>query len=138
MTYDILKHSADEKFRAKAPTLSEVFKEATKAFSEIVGGGTGQYKHDVKVESENLEALLYDFLDELIFLQDSRGVVISHAQELTVEDLKDQGWRIEAEILVDTVKPGQEPMHVKSPTYNEMKVDHQQGEGWILEAVLDV
>ncbi len=138
MTYEILTHSADEKFRAKAQTLSKAFKEATKAFSEIVEGGTGQYRHEITVESENLEALLYDYLDELIFLQDSRGVVISHAEKLDVQDMKEKGWKIEAEVLVDTVKPGQEPMHVKSPTYNEMKVEHKQDEGWIIEAVLDV
>ena len=137
MSYEILEHSADEKFRAQGDTLDEAFKEVVNAFSEIVDGGGGMYTHSIEVESENLEALLFDFMDRLINLQDIEDVVISHAKNLEYEEL-DEGHRIEADIMVDTIDLNQQPMDIKAPTYNEMKVDYIKGEGWELEAVLDI
>lgn len=138
MPYEILEHSADEKFRAQGQTLEEAFKNVVKAISEIVGGGTGQYRHTIEVESENLDALLYDFIDELIFLQETEGVTVSHTPKINVKDLKQNGWKINATIKVDPIKPGKTALDLKSPTYNEMKTDYIQNEGWTLEAVIDV
>lgn len=137
MSYEILEHSADEKFRAQGDSLDEAFKEAVNAFSEIVDGGGGMYTHSIEVESENLEALLFDFMGRLINLQDIEDVVVSHAKNLDYTEL-DEGHRIEADILVDTIDLNQQPMDIKAPTYNEMKVDYIKGEGWELEAVLDI
>ncbi|MFQ3308267.1 MAG: SHS2 domain-containing protein [Candidatus Nanohaloarchaea archaeon] len=137
MSYEILEHSADEKFHAQGETLEEAFKEAVKAFSEIVEGGGGMYTHSIEVESENLEALLFDFLDQLIRLQDIEQVVVSHAKNLDYEELND-AHRIEADIMVDTIDLDEKPLDIKAPTYNEMKVDYIKGEGWTLEAVLDI
>ena len=135
--FEILEHSADEKFHAEGESKEEAFSEAVKAFAEIVGGNTeGMYHHKIDVESENLEALLYDFLDELVFLQDSEGVAISHAEDVKIEE-KTDSWKINASILVDNITSDMNLLDIKSPTYNEMKVDYQD-EKWILEAVLDV
>lgn len=137
MSYDIVEHTADAKFRATGKTLEEAFSEAVKAFSEITGGAGGMYRHEIEVESENLQALLFDFLDRLIFLQDTEGVLVSHASELEIEEINHgDSYRLEAEVLVDMIT-GEGGMDIKAPTYNEMKVDHEDGE-WILEAVLDI
>jgi Archease protein family (DUF101/UPF0211). len=58
MSYEILSHSADEKFRATGESLEEAFSEAVKAFGEIVGSDpeAGEYNHTIEVESENQEA----------------------------------------------------------------------------------
>lgn len=137
MSYEILEHSADEKFRAQGNTLEEAFGEAVKAFSDIVDGGGGMYTHSIEAESENLEALLFDFIDELIKLQDIEDVVISHAKNLDYTEL-DNSHKIEADIMVDTIDLEDQPMDIKAPTYNEMDVDYIKGEGWTLETVLDI
>ncbi len=137
MSYEILEHTADEKFRAVGDDLEEAFSETVRAFSEVVGGGGGEYHHDIEVESENLEALLFDFLDELIFLQDSEGVLVSHAEELEIEDTE-EGFRLAATILVDPITSGMTGLDIKGPTYSEMKVDYERGKGWVIETVLDV
>ncbi|MFB6204535.1 MAG: archease [Candidatus Nanohaloarchaea archaeon] len=139
MSYEILEHTADEKFRATGGTLEEAFSEATRALSEIVGGGEGMYSHDIEIESENLEALLFDFLDRLIFLQDTEGVAVSHLEEIEIEEVGeiDDGFSLTATVLVDTLDAGGSYLDIKAPTYSEMKVDHEDGR-WILEAVLDI
>ena len=136
MGYEILEHTADEKFRATGQSLEEAFKEATKAFSEITKGDRGEVKHTIEIESENSEALLFDYLDKLIFLQDTEGVAIGHAGNLEIKE-KEESYLLTADIMTENITPGMTYTDIKAPTYNEMKVDYQDGE-WILEAVLDI
>jgi SHS2 domain-containing protein len=137
MSFEILEHSADEKFHAEGESKEEALKEVVKAFAEIVGGDThGEYHHSISVEAESLESMFYDFLDELIFLQDSEGIVISHAEELTLEQLEN-GWRLETTVLTDNITSDMNLLDIKAPTYNEMEIDYRDGK-WVLEAVLDV
>lgn len=136
MSYEILEHPADEKFRTQGETVEEAFKEVVKAFSEIVGGEGGMYHHEIEVESEGYEPLLFDFLDELIFLQDTEEVVVSYAEGLEIVET-DEGHKLTAKIAVDEITDSMSPMDVKAPTYSEMKVDYEN-EKWVLEAVLDI
>lgn len=136
--YKILEHSADEKFHAEGSTKEEAFMEAVNAFSEIVGGDTeGMYSHTIQVEAESLESLFFDFLDRLIFLQDTEQVVISHPTEAEIEQRNNDDWKLEMTVLVDNITADMDPLDIKAPTYNEMKVDYKDGI-WSLEAVLDV
>mgnify|MGYP006279951963 CR=1 FL=1 len=136
MAYEILEHTADEKFRASGQSLEEAFSEATEAFSEIVKGDEGSVRHSIEVESESHEALLFDFLDKLIFLQDTEGVAVSYAENLEIEET-DSGHSLTADIVTDPITPGMNYTDIKAPTYNEMKVAVEEG-NWVLEAVLDI
>lgn len=137
MTYELLDHTADAKFRAEGDSLEEAFSESVKAFAEIVGSGNGEYHHEIEVEAENLEALLFDFMDRLIFLQDSEDVAVAAAEELSIEEKQDS-YLLEATILVDTIEPGMSLVDVKGPTYSEMEIDYSEEHGWELQAVLDI
>jgi len=136
LSYEILEHTADEKFRATGESLEEAFKEATKAFSEIVKGDEGSTHHSIEVESESHEALLFDFLDKLVFLQDTEGVAVSYAEEISIEEDENE-YVLTADIVTDPITPGMNYTDIKAPTYNEMKVGFEDGD-WVLEAVLDI
>lgn len=139
MSYEILDHTADAKFRAKGDSMEEAFSESVKAFAEIVGTDpeAGDTRHKIEVKSENSEALLFDFLDELIFIQDANNVAVSHTDDLQIEDLE-EGYKLSATIWTDIITEGMSLLDIKAPTYNEMEVDYQKGEGWITQAVLDI
>lgn len=139
MSYKILDHPADAKFRAKGDSMEEAFSEGVKAFAEIVGTDpeAGDTRHKIEVESENSEALLFDFLDKLIFLQDANNVAVSHTEDLQIEEIED-GYKLNATIWTDVITSDMNLLDIKAPTYNEMKVDYEKGEGWIIEAVLDI
>lgn len=139
MSYEILGHTADEKFRAEGENLEEAFSESVKAFGEIVGSDpeAGEYRHEIEVESEGYEALLFDFLDKLIFLQDTEGVAVCQAEKLRIEEKQDS-YVLSAVICVDSIDREDSFQDIKAPTYNEMKVDYEEGVGWIVEAVLDI
>jgi SHS2 domain-containing protein len=138
VTYEILDHPADAKFRALGETKEEAFSEAVKAFSEIVGGDSGMYTHSIEVKSEGLEPLLFDFLDKLIFLQDTENVVVSHASKLEIEELEN-GWKLSADIMVDDITSEVHKLDVKGPTYSEMVVEYDSDESaWAVQAVIDI
>jgi len=139
VSYEILDHPADAKFRATGNSMEEAFSESVKAFAEIVGTDpeAGNIRHKIEVESENSEALLFDFLDELIFLQDANDVAASHTDDLQIEETED-GYKLKATIWTDVITEEMNLLDIKAPTYNEMKVDYKKGEGWITQAVLDI
>lgn len=136
MSYEILDHRADEKFRATGETPEEAFGSVVEAFADIVGGESGIYHHDIEVEAENRDALLFDFLDRMIVLQDTEQVVIGGLDELDYSKTE-SGYMIEATVLADKITRGMSLMDVKAPTYNEMKTAYEDGI-WVLEAVLDI
>lgn len=139
MSYEILEHTADAKFRATGETIEDAFSESVKAFSEVVGAEpeAGNIRHSINIESENQESLFFDFLDELIFLQDTEGVVVTHVDSLEIDDSGDS-LVLEAVLWTDTITGDMTLLDIKAPTYNEMKVDYVKGEGWVLETVLDI
>lgn len=139
MDYEILSHTADAKFRAKGEELEDAFKASVKAFAEIVGADpeAGENRHRFEIESESHESLLFDFLDRLVFIQDTEQQAVTHAESIEVEQEED-GYVLEAEIWADPVTRGSGFLDVKAPTYNEMKAEYKRGEGWILEAVIDI
>lgn len=136
MGYEILEHTADVKFKASGDSMEESFSESVKAFSEIVGGMNGQTTYSIEVESESHEALLFDFMDKLIFLQDVNDVVLSHAEHLEIEELED-GYRLRADIWADNIEDSMSVLDVKGPTYSEMYVRFEDGK-WRLQVVLDI
>ena len=73
--------TADVGLRAYGKTLEEAFKNAALATFEVMTD-TSKIKPSickkVKIESEDLLALLYDWLDELIFLHDAEYLIFSH------------------------------------------------------------
>lgn len=134
MSHEVLGHIADAKFRATGETLSGAFESATRAFAEIVGAEglepTDEVCVEVETPEEDIEALLFDYLDRLIYTQDVEGVVVVDADVNVSEDPP----CVEATLEVAPVEPGL--MDVKAPTYNEMRADRD--DGWVLEAVLDI
>ena len=133
MTYEILEHTADVGFRATGETLAEAFESATRAFAEIVSYEDPPEADDgirIKVEAEDLEALLFDYLDRLIYTQDVEGVVVVDADAEATNDPP----RVEATLHVAPTRRGF--MDIKAPTYSDMRAEKE--DGWVLEAVLDI
>lgn len=143
MSYEILHHTADIKFRAKGPKLEEAFSEAVKAFSELVKEGekmefpeSDSTQHTVEIESENAEALFFDFLDRLIYIQDVNNVTVTDTEEMEIT--QDAGvYKLKASVVAYPIPEEMPLLDIKGPTYNDMIVEKTNGE-WVLEAVLDI
>lgn len=139
MTYEILDHPADVKFRTYGATLEEAFSEVVTAVSDLVGGVTDSNHQtttrETNLEARNLEALLFDFLNQIILFQDLEDAVVTRASNLDIEET-DNGYQLSAVLQASRIPPDQALLDLKAPTYSQMMV---RGNGeWTIEAVIDV
>lgn len=127
MSYEVLPHPADVRFRATGPTLADAFAEVVRAFADISESRGGEReRHEVEVESEDGEALLFDFLARLILIQEVEGCAVTRAEDVTAE-ATDDGYRLTATVVGGPIEEAL--FDVKSPTYNEMRVEQRVGSG---------
>ncbi len=139
--YKFLEHTADVKFQAFGKTLDETFISAGNALNETIKDNIGVLKKEKKsinVENKDLEGLLYDFLEEFLFLLDAEGFLTSEIQEVKINnDNNGESYKLKAIILGDKAKNYKFSNDVKAITYSEMEVKKGK-EGWICQVVLDV
>jgi SHS2 domain-containing protein len=71
-------HTADVLFTAEAPTLPELFEQCALAVEETMVNleKVGlKKKKEIKLKNKNLEMLLFDFLEQLVFYKDAEQLI---------------------------------------------------------------
>ena len=136
MSFELRDHTADVAVSATGPTLGETFAAVadglTAAMCDQVP--TVGERFPVTVVAEGREALLFDYLDELIYQRDVRSVLPTD-NEAAVEE-RDGAWHLRGStrgVPLDRVTA----RDVKAVTYSEMRVERANG-GWEAYVVLDV
>mgnify|MGYP006287272577 CR=1 FL=1 len=136
MRYKFFRHTADAMYQAYGKTIEEAFSNAASAmFSVMVDVDKVQpkVKRTVAAEGSDYGALLYNFLEELIFLIDTEGFLLSD-----IEDIKIKDNRLEATAIGDTdIDSYEHSGDVKAVTYNNMFVKEDKGR-WVVQVVLDL
>ncbi|WP_418285864.1 archease [Halorubrum sp. DTA46] len=146
MSYTLREHTADIAVEATAPTLSALFAataDGLAAASCETIPETGE-RFSVSVSAESREALLFDYLDQLIYERDVR-LVLPADNRCSVSgpddssgDSSDDGeeWTVEASargVPLDDVNARE----IKAVTYSEMTLE-RRGDEWYAYVVLDV
>lgn len=132
---------ADIAFDAWAPTLEELFCEAARATMQVMVENLSEVRPaqtlEVKLEDENEEMLLFDFLNELIFYKDARRLLLLPA-EVSVAPA-DGGFVLRARLSGEEIDVVRHQMNtdVKAVTMLRYKLE-QVAEGWRATVVLDV
>jgi len=137
--FEFLEHSADIKFRAHGNTIDEAFENSAAAFSYYISSGKKvipDKKIKIELKSESKETLLYQFLDELIYLMDAENFSVSTAKVKISNDS-----RLIAVLSGSNIKK-YVFKNVKAATYAEMhikEIKNKKGKSiWEVQAVLDV
>src|SRR3990167_9476131 len=122
MTYKFLEHTADVKFRAEGKTLELAFKAAALALREVITKNPKikinyKIKKNIKVKGKDNEALLYNFLEEFLYLLDAKNFLPAKIKNIKIKDNK-----LEAEIAGDKASNYKFSNDVKAVTYNQMYV----------------
>ncbi|MFC7187319.1 archease [Halorubrum yunnanense] len=143
MTFALRDHTADVAVEATASTLAALFESVadglTAASCEAVPE-TGE-RFELTVTAESREALLFDYLDRLIYERDVRLVLpASHRCAIAQPDAP--GSSGNAEWTVDATARGiplgdVAAREIKAVTYSEMTLD-RRGDGWYAYVVFDV
>ncbi len=141
MKYKFLKHTADIKFQAFGKTLEKSFENSALAMSNSMYEQKvkSKLKKKINVSGKNLESLLYNFLEELLFLLDSKGFFVSKIKVKIRENKNKEKNQTElsAEVFGDDAKNYKIGLDVKAVTYNEMFVKKINGL-WVCQVVIDV
>ena len=135
MKFEYLDHTADAKFRAYGKTLEEAFiNSAIATFSILIN--TDKVKpvitKDISITSGTAESLLYDFLEELLYLLDVEGFLLSR-----VEDMRIENNNLTCKVYGDSHKKYRISGNIKSITYNDMEIK-KTDKGYRITAVVDI
>lgn len=139
--YEYLEHTADAKFRAYGKTLEEVFENAALAMFNVMidtKNISGDVPMEVSLEAPDLEALLVDWLSELLFLFEVEEIVFG---EFRVEEIRkvEGEYSLKARVAGEKCDPECHPFEteIKAVTYNQLELE-KTVEGWVAQVVVDL
>jgi SHS2 domain-containing protein len=133
--YKFLEHTADVKFQAYGSSLKEAFVNSAYALKETIAGKIkikSQISKEIKVKGKDNEALLYNFLEEFLFLLDSEGFLFSKIKKINIIKGK-----LICDVAGDNARNYKFTNDVKAVTYNQMFVK-KIGNKFVCQVVLDV
>ncbi|WP_123534039.1 archease [Halosimplex salinum] len=137
MSFDLREHTADVAVEATGESLGEVFGAVADGMAAAMCDeipAEGGERFETTVAAENREALLFDYLDELIYERDVRGV-LPVDNEAAVGEAEGE-WRVDCSargIPLDSV----DARDLKAVTYSEMDLS-ETDDGWHAYVVFDV
>ncbi|MEK6913262.1 MAG: archease [Nanoarchaeota archaeon] len=133
--FKFLEHTADVKFQAFGKNVEEVFENSALALKETICGKIkikGIKEKKIIVEGKDFESLLYNFLEEIIYLLDAEDFLIKE-----IKSTKIDGFKLKATIIGDKASNYKFTNNVKAVTYNEMFVK-KNWKKWTAQVVIDV
>lgn len=135
MKFVYLPHTADLKFRAFGKSLNEVYENSAYAlFNSISDLKVKSNKiKKFSVKGKDLEGLMLRFLEELLFLYETKGFMLSKIKVKIDKDCK----KLEAELFGEERKEKTARHYIKAVTYNDMFVK-KIGRKFVSQVVLDV
>jgi SHS2 domain-containing protein len=136
MGYELRPHTADVAAEATGETLGAAFAAAADGMAAAMAEEwpAGGERYEISVSAEGREALLFDYLDELIYERDVRSVLPVDNEGVVTED--GTGWHFEGRyrgIDLATVTA----RDLKAITYSEMEIE-ETADGWRVYVVFDV
>lgn len=138
MSFELKAHTADVAVEAQATTLEALFGALADGMAacmvETIPAGGGD-RFELAVAADDLESVLFDYLDELIFQRDVRDAMPVDNRVDTLRSV-DAGYELEATargIPLSSLSARE----VKAVTYADMVVE-QLADGWYGYVVFDV
>ena len=139
--FEILEHTADIGIMAYGKTKREVFINSAKGMFEIIAGNNNDIANNnfsckVILKAENLENLLVAWLNELLYIGETRLVILNkfHIKELS-------NFQIKAEVEGIKINPPSVKIEkeIKAVTYHclEIKKDEERG-FWSARVIFDI
>jgi len=137
--YHYIPHTADAKFEAFGKDISEAFKNAAFATYNIIIDTDivkPVIKKTISIKAKRDFSLLYDFLEEFLFLLDTENFVLSDIESLDIHEGPGEylltcvcfGDSIFDE---DKIRKYEVEGNVKSVTYNDMNIESRDDKVYV-------
>ena len=139
--FEFLEHTADMYIAAYGSSLEEAFENAALATFEVMTDTNkveAEVKEDVELEAQDTEALLYLWIEELLFLFDTKTQLYSKFKVVRIKETED-GFLLKASIWGEVFNAQKHPqkLGVKAITYYRMEICKEDNR-YIVKFVLDV
>lgn len=133
--FDFIEHTADVGLIAYGKDLPEAFSNAAYGLFSIIADldtVSEKFSHQVTVTSEDIYGLLFEWLNELIYLFDARGYLF---KRFDIPKFGDQ--RLNAVCYGEKYQPGRHNLKlgVKAATYHMLQVDREKNQ---VQVIFDV
>jgi SHS2 domain-containing protein len=149
-SFKFIPHTADIKFQAFGDSLEKCFENAAHALTHIITNEKIKQKEKkrIKVKGRDVESLLYNFLEELLYLLDVGGFVVGKVENLKITSSsvirnkkKIFNSELTCELFGDDIENYEAATHVKAITYHEMFIKQERVKGkniFVCQVVVDV
>ncbi len=132
---------ADVAFEATGKTLVELFESAGLALTNTQVKDLKKIEEkiskEIEVKAASVEMLLFNFLQELIFLKDAEQLLLKKVEIKILPNKK--GWELKAKVYGEKINPEKHELlvDVKAVSLHLFKVEELK-DGWRATVVLDV
>jgi protein archease len=133
--------TADIAFEATGRDLPELFIAAADAMMNVMIDNLDAIEpretQQIKLSNDNIEMLLFDFLQELIYFKDAKRLLL-RAREVRIEH-KDEAYVLKATVTGEQLDATrhQQRADVKAVTLHGFSVE-QRDDGWKAKVLLDI
>ena len=134
--YEFLEHTADVKFRAYGKNIEEQFSNAVIALTSVMFNPDKieeKITKSISIKGNDLKSLLYNFLEELLYLIDTESFIIHKVTGIKIGEMNKKHI-LTATLVGDKIGDKYHNIgSVKAVTYEEMEIK----EGYV-QVILDV
>jgi SHS2 domain-containing protein len=137
--FKFLEHTADAKFQAYGKTMEEAFTNAALAMFSLLTDTKKirkKIKKGIEARGHDIKSLLYNYLEELLFLIDTENFLLNHVEELKIRK-KEKEYFLEAIAVGDKAASYKTTGDIKAVTYNEMEVKEEKNKVMV-QVVVDL
>ncbi|HET7325051.1 MAG TPA: archease [Halococcus sp.] len=136
MRFELREHTADIAVAAEGKTLGDAFAGVANGLAAAMCDEIPEMgeRFDLGVTAENREALCYEYLANLIYQRDIRGV-LPVENRATIRRVNDD-WHLDASARGVPLS-ALDAREVKAVTYSEMQISEVE-DGWQVYVVFDV
>lgn len=135
--FEFFEHTADLGIRARAAELADLLDEAARALTAAIAAHPEHVREverwPLRIEGDEPELLLFDWLNEILYLFESRAL-LGCRFEVTVDETGASGVMIGESF--DETRHGR-GHEVKAITYHALRVERVD-EGWLAEVIVDI
>jgi SHS2 domain-containing protein len=135
--FEVLEHPADIGFRAFGATLPGLFVSSALAMLSIIGdpeAAEPRSEYSLEVESGDREALLVDWLSEVLYWFDGKQVAF---RDFRIDAFEETALRAAGIGEPRDPERHRSRLIVKAVTWHQLKIE-RHGEGWLAEVYLDI
>ena len=135
--FEVIDHTADIGIVAYGTDMKQAFANAARGLFSLItelDAIAEKEHHDIKVTAPDREALLVNWLNELIYLFEAKEMLFNRFDitSITNTELRAAGYGEKIDLTKHELKT-----QVKAATYHMLKVE-QTGSGWKAQVIFDV